>query len=109
MTLVPLTQVGFNSNGAGFGRELAAGCGRLASGMLFRRSMTGDTATKQRRLPNPEICRTGYLGETLNFSDCLVESPDACKYAVRLDSRVLCRHPDRRSFEKAEAEPRLAQ
>ena len=63
--------------------------------------MTDDTVSKQRHLPDPEICRTRYLGETLDFSDCLVENPEACEYALRFGSGILCRHPDRRSFEKA--------
>ena len=62
--------------------------------------MTDHTVSNQRRLPDPERCRTGYLGHTLVFSDCLVNNPEACEYAVRFGCCVYCRHPDRRSFEK---------
>jgi hypothetical protein len=60
-----------------------------------------NTVRTQRRLPDPEICRTSYLWEGLDFSACLVENPKACEHAVGLGSGILCRHPDRRSFEKA--------
>jgi hypothetical protein len=33
---------------------------------------------------------------------CLVENPEACEFAIRFSSGVICRHPDRRSFEKTE-------
>ena len=66
----------------------------------INRSMTDDTVSNQRRLPDPKICRTAYLGQSLDFSDCLVENPEACKYALRFGSGILCRHPDQRSFEK---------
>ena len=68
---------------------------------LFGERMTDKAISNQRRLPDSEICRTRYLGETLDFSDCLVENPEACEYALRFGSGILCRHPDRRSFEKA--------
>lgn len=66
---------------------------------LFK-SMTDDTVNNQRCLPDPEICRTRYLGQTLDFSDCLVENPEGCKYALHFGSRFFCNRPDRRSFEK---------
>jgi hypothetical protein len=63
--------------------------------------MTDETASNQRSLPDPEICRTKHLGQqNLELSQCLVENPDACKYATRFGPGVFCRHPDRRSFEK---------
>jgi hypothetical protein len=61
--------------------------------------MSQDALSGQKRLPDLERCLTGHLGETLDFSDCLVKDPYACEYAVRSDSGVYCRHPDRRSFE----------
>jgi hypothetical protein len=61
--------------------------------------MNGDTVNKQPSLPDPEICRTRYRGESLDISQCLMENPDSCGHAVRFGSSVFCRHPDRRSFE----------
>jgi hypothetical protein len=63
--------------------------------------MTDDTATNPKRLPNPKICRTSYLTQTLDFSDCRVENPTICKHMLRFGSSFYCRHPERRSFEKA--------
>jgi hypothetical protein len=75
----------------------------LASGATdFRESrpaMTNETASNQRRLPDPEICRTRCLGPTLYISECLVQDPYSCEFAVRFGSANFCRHPDRRSFE----------
>ena len=62
--------------------------------------MADDAVGKQRQLPDPDICCTKHLGPGLDLSICLVDNPDACQYAVRFGSTVLCRHPDRRSFEK---------
>ncbi len=63
---------------------------------------TDDTVSNQRQLPDPKICRTRYLGETLPFSVCLVENPK-CEYAiVSFGSGFLCYHPDWRRFEKAD-------
>jgi len=56
-------------------------------------------AVSVRHLPDPEICRTRYLGGTLPFSDCLVENPEGCEYARRFRYCVSCTHPDRRKFE----------
>jgi hypothetical protein len=61
--------------------------------------MSDNTVSQQRRLPDPEICRTRYLLYTLGFTQCLVENPDACKYAERSASGVYCEHPDRRKFD----------
>ncbi len=61
--------------------------------------MTDDKVSNQRHLQDPERCLTRHLGETLDFSDCLVKGPYACEYSVRYTSGVYCRHPDRRSFE----------
>ena len=61
--------------------------------------MTDNAVSKQRPLPNPERCRTRFLGETLAFSDCLVVNPDGCEHALRYGYGVFCRHPERRSFE----------
>ncbi len=65
--------------------------------------MTDDPVNNQRRLPDPEICRTRYLGDILKFSECLVKEPDSCEFAVRFGSTDFCRHPNRRSFEKSGA------
>jgi len=61
--------------------------------------MTDEPLSNLWRLPDPERCLTRHLGETLDFSDCLVKNPDDCEYGVRYRSGVFCRHPDRRSFE----------
>ena len=64
--------------------------------------LKGATVSKQRSLPDPEICRTSYRGQALDISYCLVENPESCEYAVCFGSSVFCRHPDRRKFEKAD-------
>jgi hypothetical protein len=61
--------------------------------------MTNDSVKDQRDLPDPKICRTKHLGPGLDLSKCLVEDPDACKFAIRFGPAVLCSHPDRRRFE----------
>ena len=71
--------------------------------------MTDDTVSIQRRLPDPEICRTRHLGQTLDLSKCLVENPNSCVYAVRYGSGVYCHHHDRRSFEKTIQKKQLKQ
>lgn len=63
--------------------------------------MTNDTVSNQRTVPDPEKCRTRYLGQTLDLSKCLVENPGGCEYAARFGSGAYCHHHDRRSFEKA--------
>jgi len=63
---------------------------------------TDDTGNIQSRLPDPKICQTKYLGQALDFSKCLVENPEACKYAVGFSGGVICDHPHRRWFEKPE-------
>jgi hypothetical protein len=69
-------------------------------GMLdaFSGSMTNDAVSNQRRRPDTEICRTTYVAQS-DLLQCLVEDPDACEFAIRFDSGVICRHPDRRDFE----------
>ena len=67
--------------------------------MLFPKSMIENAASVQKRFPDPDRCRTKYLGQTLPFSDCLVEDPDGCEYALRFPHCVSCNHPDRRKFE----------
>jgi hypothetical protein len=62
---------------------------------------TDDTASNPRRLPDPKICRTRYLGDYLPFSDCLVKDPNDCQHALRAGFSFLCNHPNRRRFEKA--------
>src|SRR5258706_15464426 len=58
-----------------------------------------DTMSNQRQLPDPEICRTRYMGKSLGFTDCLVENPNGCPFAVILPSCVSCFDPDRQSFD----------
>jgi hypothetical protein len=53
-----------------------------------------------KKLPDPEICRTGYLGKSLDLWRCMMESPEVCKYAFQFDNGIICHHPDRRSFEE---------
>jgi hypothetical protein len=60
-----------------------------------------DKVSNPRRQPDPEICRTRYLGEYLPFSDCLVKEPIDCAHVLRAGFSFLCNHPKRRSFEKA--------
>lgn len=62
--------------------------------------MSDGTVSNQRRLPDPEVCRTEYLGRSLVLSKCLVENPDLCRSALDFGFGVYCSHPDRRSFEK---------
>jgi len=62
--------------------------------------MTDDTVSNQRSHPDQEKCRTRYLGETLDLTDCLVENTTGCEFVLRLGFDVYCCHPDRRSFEK---------
>jgi CheY-like chemotaxis protein len=59
-----------------------------------------DMVSHPRRLPDTGICRTGYLGQALDLSECLVENPEGCEYAVRVGTGIYCHHADRRSFEK---------
>jgi len=78
--------------------------GELAAGRLnaLSRSMTNNTVSGHKCLPDTEICRTGYVMQS-DLSQCLVESPDTCPYATRFGSGVICRHPDRRRFEKTDS------
>ncbi len=73
---------------------------QILAGMTTARK-TDDKVSKQRRLPDPQICRTKYLGQALDFSKCLVANPEVCKYAVSFSGGVICDHPHRRWFEKA--------
>ncbi|MBI5687610.1 MAG: hypothetical protein HZC54_21275 [Verrucomicrobia bacterium] len=45
-------------------------------------------------LPDPAKCRTHLYGIGL-MAQCLVDSPDACKYATRVRALVFCNNPDR--------------
>ena len=51
-------------------------------------------------LPNPELCRTRYLGRILNLSECLVKSPLHCPYAHQAENNWFCHHPECRKFER---------
>lgn len=66
-------------------------------------ALTDDTLDIHSPLPDPQKCRTRYLGQTFPFSDCLVETLDGCEYRVRFGISVYCYHPDRRHFEKTVA------
>jgi hypothetical protein len=66
--------------------------------VCYTQRMTNDTVSIQRRLPDTEKCQTSYVAHS-ELSQCLVENPDACQYATRFGSGVICRHPQRRSFE----------
>jgi hypothetical protein len=62
--------------------------------------MNDEILSNQGPLPNLKRCLTKYLGQTHDLSKCLVEDSEGCVYAVvRFSSGVICRHPDRRSFE----------
>jgi hypothetical protein len=63
--------------------------------------MTNETFSNQSPLPDPQRCRTSYLWQGLDFSACLVENPNACKHALGIGFGFFCRHPNRRSVEKA--------
>jgi hypothetical protein len=65
-------------------------------------NMTDGMVSSQRRSPDPEKCRTRYLGKPLGFTKCLLENPDDCEFAVRFSSGVSCFHPDRRSFDRTQ-------
>ena len=62
--------------------------------------MTGLKPDYEKPLPNPEICRTRYLGHVINLCECLVNNPNRCPYVLRFGEGVFCRHPDGRKFEK---------
>ena len=76
--------------------------GPIATGKrnAFSRGVTNDTATDQKRLPDSEICRTAYVAQS-DVSQCLVDNPDACQFAIRYGSGVICRHYARRRFERS--------
>jgi CheY-like chemotaxis protein len=83
--------------------DLAVGEAQLATkGNAISSSMTDDTVSNQRRLPDPEICRTKHLEHSLGSSVCLVKNHQDCKYARRFYSSIFCYHPDHRSFEKTD-------
>ena len=67
--------------------------------MLFHKGMGNNTVGDPRCLPDMEVCRTRYVVES-DVSQCLVENPDACEFAIRFGSGVVCRHQARRRFEK---------
>ena len=69
--------------------------------MVITAIIGDDTVSKQRHIPDPKICRTRSERHPFDFTDCLVESPGGCEYAVRSVSGFHCYHPDRRNFEKA--------
>ncbi len=64
--------------------------------------MTEIAISNQRSVPDPEKCRTRYLGQILDLSDCLVKNPEGCEFAVRFGTGVYCFHHDRRTFEKTD-------
>ncbi len=64
--------------------------------------MTDATTSKQRPVPDREKCRTRNVGGYLAFTYCLLETPNCCEHAARFGDDILCRHPDRQSFEKTD-------
>jgi len=54
----------------------------------------------EKPLPDPEICRTQYLGRVVDLCECLVKYSHRCSYALHFGEGVVCRHPDGRAFEK---------
>jgi hypothetical protein len=78
--------------------------GDIATGKrnAFSRSVTNDTVSDQKRLPDLEICRTAYVAQS-DVSQCLVDNPDACQFAIRYGSGVICRHYARRRLEKSDS------
>jgi len=65
-------------------------------------SMTDDTFSNQRRLPERGRCQTMYLEQFPELSKCLVENSDPCEFAVRFRSGIYCYHPERFRFEKTD-------
>ena len=55
---------------------------RYEAARNLRQRMTDNTVSHQRHLPNLERCRTMYLGQTLDFSSCLMENPRCCEYTA---------------------------
>jgi hypothetical protein len=49
--------------------------------------------------PSSERCRTVYLGQLFNLSECLVESPGQCPFALPFGHILLCGRRDCRKFE----------
>ena len=64
------------------------------------------TETFFKPLPDADLCRTLYLGQILELSECLVPSPFRCPYARMVENSFFCRHPDCRKFEKPAPQPR---
>jgi hypothetical protein len=82
------------------GATAAENCSTCHCQNVIARSMMGGTVSNRKRLPDPETCRTIHLEQFPELSKCLVEDPDACKYAVRIGSGVYCYNPHRFRFEK---------
>src|SRR5208283_182384 len=69
-----------------FATDLTSGnWGAAGKPIAFPRSMTHNTVSNQRSLPDTEICRTTYIAPA-DVSQCLVENPDACEFAIRFGS-----------------------
>ena len=66
------------------------------------RKVNSSSPSDQQRLPDPEVCRTRYLGDLFGFSDCLAGLPGHCAYSLKFNDGFLCRHPDLRKFELSE-------
>jgi len=54
----------------------------------------------EKPLPDPDICRTLYLGRVVDLCECLVKNPHRCAYALHFGEDFFCRHPHARGFEK---------
>jgi hypothetical protein len=65
-------------------------------------SLTDNTVSNQKRLPDPGECRTKHPEHSFGLSVCLVKNPHGCEYAGRFHSSIFCRHPDKRGFEKTD-------
>jgi len=47
-----------------------------------------------RKLPDPAICRAKPAGFG-DYTDCLVDEPFGCPYALNFAFKYLCRNPER--------------
>jgi hypothetical protein len=56
-------------------------------------------------LPDPQVCRTRFLGQALGLSECLVKSPSHCPYVSQIENSFFCCHPDCRKFERPPQTP----
>jgi len=50
-----------------------------------------------RRLPDVAVCRAKASGFA-SYVDCLVDSPQSCRYAFSIGGYVHCDHPEREAI-----------